>query len=298
VISAVELADLQFVAASADAGNFAAAAKTLGLYPSTVSRRVSRFEDELGLTLFERGQFGVRLTAGGRAVMVHIRRALGDIDAVRRSGQCNARGEVGQIRLGVRMPPVDPVIRDLLSEWHQVHPTVDLSLLEMNEREMSVALEERWLDAALVPRHILWPRAVSVPIYRERLYAAIPVSHVLTSAEAVKWSDLRSEAILLDDCSSSALFLTLLGDGGSRCTHAASKQSVLVLVSAGFGVMLTAESHTHVPCPGVVFKRIEEANAWMDIDLAWVPRSEEAALGRFVAFMRDAARSRLFVGHG
>jgi DNA-binding transcriptional LysR family regulator len=101
----VELADLQFVAASADAGNFVAAAKSLGLYPSTVSRRVSRFEDELGLTLFERGQFGVRLTTGGRAVMVHIRRALGDIEAVKRSGESNARGDVGEIRLGPLIQP-------------------------------------------------------------------------------------------------------------------------------------------------------------------------------------------------
>jgi DNA-binding transcriptional LysR family regulator len=71
----MNLADLQYLTASADAGNFARAAKAHGLHPSTISRRIGRLEDELGLTLFERGSFGIRLTGGGRSVMVHVRRA-------------------------------------------------------------------------------------------------------------------------------------------------------------------------------------------------------------------------------
>lgn len=292
----MDLADLQYVAATADAGNFAQAAKRLGLYPSTVSRGVSRFEDELGLTLFERGRFGVRLTAGGIAVMVHVRRTLGDIDAIRRAAQCNASGEIGEIRLGVKLPPVGQAVRGLLRDWRVAYPLVGLALHEMNEREMCAALEERWLDAALVPRHALWPRAVTVPIYRERVVAAVPADHVLAASEVLSWSNLRGEAVLVqggdDDHSSSEFFLSLMGSGSNLRSHAASKQSVLVLVSAGFGVTLTTESQSQTPCPGVAFRPIAETNAWMDVDLAWVPRSEEAVVGRFVAFLRDEARAR------
>jgi len=32
--------------------------------------------------------------------------------------------------------------------------------------------------------------------------------------------------------------------------------------------------------------------AWLQVELAWLPTSEDAAVGRFVAFMRDEARSR------
>jgi DNA-binding transcriptional LysR family regulator len=83
----MNLADLQYLTASADAGNFARAAKAHGLHPSTISRRIGRLEDELGLTLFERGSFGIRLTGGGRSVMVHVRRALADLDAVHTVGR-------------------------------------------------------------------------------------------------------------------------------------------------------------------------------------------------------------------
>jgi DNA-binding MarR family transcriptional regulator len=50
----MEIRDLMYLEASAAAGNFTRAAKSLGLDSSTISRRVGRFEDELGLALFER----------------------------------------------------------------------------------------------------------------------------------------------------------------------------------------------------------------------------------------------------
>jgi DNA-binding transcriptional LysR family regulator len=64
----VEIRDLEYLVASASAGNFGRAAESLGLNTSTISRRIGRLEDELGLALFERGHYGVRLTAGSRAV--------------------------------------------------------------------------------------------------------------------------------------------------------------------------------------------------------------------------------------
>jgi hypothetical protein len=41
----------------------------------------------------------------------------------------------------------------------------------------------------------------------------------------------------------------------------------------------------------VVFKSIEAANASIQIVLAWLPELEDAAVGRFVAFLRDEAGS-------
>ena len=74
----MDIRDLMYLEASAAAGNFTRAAKSLRIDTSTISRRVGRFEDELGLALFERGHDGVRLTSGGKAVLPHIRRALAD----------------------------------------------------------------------------------------------------------------------------------------------------------------------------------------------------------------------------
>jgi hypothetical protein len=64
-MAAIELRDLRYLTASAVAGNFARAAESLGLNASTISRRIAHLEDELGVTLFERGLAAVLISLFG-----------------------------------------------------------------------------------------------------------------------------------------------------------------------------------------------------------------------------------------
>lgn len=65
------------------------------------------------------------------------------------------------------------------------------------------------------------------------------------------------------------------------------------LIGAGFGVTFAVESQSQVNFPGVVFKPIAEMNAYVDVRLAWLPDAEDALVGRFISFMRDAARNTI-----
>lgn len=292
----MDLSQLRYVAAAAEVGNFARAAAALRLNTSTISRRIGRLEEELGLTLFERGRAGVRLTPGGRAVIVHVRRALAELEMVRCAGLENGTGQVGEIRLGVRVPPIGEPVQSLLSTWPELHPKVSLTIAELPDRDIVTALEERRLDVALLPSFMLWPHAEALPLYRERLVAAIPSSHPLARRDEVVWPDLADEIILVQGWEESQaareLYASFLGSGMRFHAHAVSKQSILALVGAGFGVTLAVSSQSEATFPGVVYKTIGEPNAWLRIDLAWMPETDEPAIGRFVAFMRDEARSR------
>jgi len=278
----MEVRDLLYIEASAAAANFTRAAKSLGINTSTISRRVSRIEDELGLALFERGSAGVRLTNGGRALLPHVRRALAELDAIKLAGIQNGNGLAGEVRLAVRMPPVGEPLHSLLADWRHRHPDVGLTVFEMNELETQAAIRERRIDVALMTRHTLWPDAVTAPLYRERLLVALPRGHPLAVRRTIKWANLRRETFLVqgwDNSQSAREFYASFMAGGVRFLgHPASKQTVLALVAAGF--------------PGVVYRPIGENNAWVDVELLWFPDAEDPAVGRFVAFMRDEARSR------
>lgn len=294
--SSIDFVSLRYLSVSADAGNFGRAAKVLGVQTSTVSRSVARAEDELGVTLFERGHFGIRLTAAGRAVMVHVRRALAGLEAVKTSGYCNGSGNAGQIRLGVRMPPVGTPLQSLLDNWRRRYPDVDLVFYEMNERDILAAIGERRLDIAFMTKHAPWPHAVTEPIYRERILLALRKDHPLAAAKKIKWGRLRGETFLVQGWDESQvareLYASFLGREVRFRTHAASNQTIMALVGAGFGVTLVTESQAEVRFPGIVFKPIAEKNACLEVELVWVPENEEAVVGRFVAFMRDEAHSR------
>ena len=295
----MEIRDLKYLAAAASTGNFGRAAKTLGVETSTISRHIARLEDDLGLALFERANTGVRLTPGGKAVMVHVNRTLAEFDAVGRSARQNGTGHAGEIRLGVRMPPVGEPLGSLLAGWRVRHPNVVLTIVEMNEPSMAMALEHRRLDVGIVTSFTPCAHSEALPLYRERLTAALPVDHALAERDAVEWDDLRDETILIQEWDDSQatreLYASLLGQSARFHPHPASKQSVFALVAAGFGVTLATASQAEVTVPGVVFRPIAETNACLQIELVWRPELEDAAVGRFVAYMRDETRSRRLV---
>jgi len=295
----MDIRDLMYLEASAAAGNFTRAAKSLRINTSTISRRVGRFEDELGVALFERGRGGIRLTSGGKAVLLHVRRALAELDAIRHAGEQNGTGAVGEVRLAVRMPPIGEPLCSLLLGWREKHPGVVLTVTEMNEWEIQIAIQERRVDVALMTNHTLWPSAVTAPLYCERLVAAMPRGHPLSGQEVVDWEKLRKETFLVQgwDSSQSAreFYASFMGSGVRFHSHAASKQCVFALVGAGLGITLATRSQSEVVFPGVIYRPIREENAWVRVELVWCPDSEDPAVGRFVAFMRDEARlCRLF----
>lgn len=297
--STVDLEALRYLLAAAETGALSRAAKILGIDTGSLSKRIQRLEDELGLAVFERGHEGVRPTAGGEVILVHARRVIAEFETLMASAEQNAQGSVGRIRIGTRLPSVGQPLQSMLASWRKQFPEVRLLVSELNERDILAGLEERRLDVALMTQHTLWPRAAWEPMYQERLLVALPRDHVLARHRTVSWDQLREETLLVQgwDESQSAreLFASFLGSGAHYIAHAASKQSVLGLVAAGFGITLVTEAQAHVKVPGVIYRSIYEKNAVIHVVLAWVPESESAVVGRFVSFMRQLTRTKGFV---
>lgn len=293
----MELVDLRYLSIAVETGSFSRAAESLGIKPSTISRRIVRLEDDLGVTIFERGSFGIRLTTAGRDLLVSVRKALDAFDSVAHAGKSSGAVKTGRLRLGVRMPPVGEPMQPLLAAWRNRHPGVALTLHELNDNDIFAALADRSLDAAFVTAHALKRAADTIPIYREPLVAALPRDHKLASYDdCLIWDLLREQTLLTQGWDDShlarAFYASFLGDAARFSSHPASKQSVMALVGAGFGLTLASQSQAEVVFPGVVYKPICEGDAWLQVDLAWLPKREDATVGRFISFMRDEARSR------
>ncbi len=91
--------DLKFLLAVADAGGLAPAARSLGVDPSTVSRRIVALEKALDAELAVRMPEGMSLTEAGRAVAEIARRFDAELLALAAS-MGGARGEpVGAVRV-------------------------------------------------------------------------------------------------------------------------------------------------------------------------------------------------------
>jgi DNA-binding transcriptional LysR family regulator len=165
--------------------------------------------------------------------MTHVRRALAGFDAVTAAGLNNGTGAIGEVRLGVRMPPLGEPLRSLLIEWRKSNPGI-VTLFDMNDGALCAALEERLLDTVITTRHVLPAHAAWASFYREQLVAALPDYHPLASHDSVNWDVMRHETLLVQgwDASQSEreFYASRLGSGTEFKVQAVSKEAILTLV--------------------------------------------------------------------
>lgn len=292
----MQLVALKYFVAVVEHGSFTAAAEWLGVSASTLTRSVSTLEDNLGLTLFERSPRGVALAPAAPSVLAETRRMLTSLKAVTEAADGAARGMAGDLRLGVRSPPLGEPLRGMLARWRQDHPDVRLIVHELPDLELFTELVARRLDVALIPSFAPWPQIVMEPLYRERMVAAVPQDHALASREVLKWSDFHGETIYVQDWAQShamrEFYASMMGVGMPLHPISASKQTVFSLVATGFGITLAQQSQAEASFPGVAFRNVDETNARVEFCLAWSPRSECAVIGRFLASMRASAADK------
>jgi len=91
------------------------------------------------------------------------------------------------------MPPIGEAMLTVSSSaWHEKNANVLLTIFEMKERDLAIALTERRLDVALAPSHMLPLRVARLTTYREHLFVALPASHALAQQEGgLTWAGLK-----------------------------------------------------------------------------------------------------------
>nr|WP_245181778.1 LysR family transcriptional regulator [Sinorhizobium mexicanum] len=91
--------DLRIIRAVGKNGALAAAAEMLGVNSSTIGRRLSKVEESLGVTLFDRRRTGYVTTAQGEELMALAERVELDVVSVARRVSGHVQGEVGDLRI-------------------------------------------------------------------------------------------------------------------------------------------------------------------------------------------------------
>jgi len=106
-----------------ETGGFTRAAEALGLPPSSVSRAVSKLEDDLGVVLLERTTRKVALTDAGRAFFERAREALAGLEEANDLALDAAREAHGVVRIAVP-PEFGSKLGSVLGAFAEQHPKV------------------------------------------------------------------------------------------------------------------------------------------------------------------------------
>lgn len=290
----MELRQLRYFVAVAEARSFRGGARARGLSLPTLSRGVRALEDELGVSLLERHREGARLTLAGEEFLRGSHRVLSELDrALVHAGRAG-RAEVGRLSVGFFTSLVSGHLHGILAAYRRAWPDVSMHFVEGPYLDHFAALHDRELDIAIYAGDVVAPVLDSLALWSEPLLAALPEKHPLAARESVDWQSLAEETVLVRSWESGPVIYNFLvgrlapkGYLPRITQHAAARENLLGLVAAGFGITVVAAPATGASYPGVEFRPIAEPDAFLPIRAAWLPRNDNPVLRRFVSFLRQ-----------
>ena len=142
----VDWNDLRFILAVGRTGSFAQAARQLSVNETTVSRRISRIEEQLSASLLDRSRHGFSLTEEGKLLFATAESMESQIKSVQDT-LANADQRIeGTVRLTSVPFLINRVLVPALPELLAAHPQLKIELiaeprdLSLTHRECDIAL--------------------------------------------------------------------------------------------------------------------------------------------------------------
>jgi DNA-binding transcriptional LysR family regulator len=161
MLGRMEWDDLRYVLAINRAGGLNAAARTLGVNPSSVFRRLGALEKRQEVRLFERLRSGYRLTPAGEAFAEAAERMEEEVLKVQRHVKGADTRLEGHIRVSLPEEAAQYLVPRWLAEFRQTYPGLSL---EISTGSQFVNLSKREIDVVIrgtsaPPEHLVGRRA-------------------------------------------------------------------------------------------------------------------------------------------
>ncbi|MDX8481835.1 LysR substrate-binding domain-containing protein [Mesorhizobium sp. VK24D] len=285
----LDLRQIRYFVAVAEAGNVGRAAEQLHISQSPLSRQIMQLEERLGVTLFERAKQRVHLNAEGRAFLAEARALLANAARLEELGRNLASGATGNLAIGYVEGAVHAgLIADMLREFRRERPDFHLQLRSRRTAAQFEDLRSRALDLGFVysPAPKGDPDLDSMLVRREPLVLAIPEGDPLVDIADIRPSHLDARVwitvVRQPDDTNRAQFLAACVEAGfvpDIAYETADPLTSLGLVSAGLGLATVQQSLRDAAPGGIVFRDMPWFKRSVEIHLAWRRNDQRAVIG-------------------
>ncbi|MER9420817.1 LysR family transcriptional regulator, partial [Mesorhizobium sp. M0306] len=237
----ITLRHLRAFVAIADLGGYTAAARSLNIAQSALSRTIMEIEEELDTRLFERTTRRVVLTASGEQLLMNARRVLEEFDSALSRFQLYQNGLDGIVSLAALSSVASIMLPTVISEFRKTRPNVKMSVKDGFANEVVRHVSDGHVDFGITSFPKANEQLVCEPIAADVLVCICSKSHRFAGMEMVSWNDLAGEDFVAFDPVSSigisvdrALQIAEIQTG--TITEARDIGTVAGLVSADIGV--------------------------------------------------------------
>ena len=296
------LTELKYIVAVARERHFGRAAEACFVSQPTLSVAIRKLEDELGVTIFERGGAEVGITPIGQRVVAQAQKVLEEGANLKEIAKQGHDPLSGALRVGVIYTISPYLLPQLIPRLIKRTPQMPLLLQEYFTVRLLELLRQGEIDCAIMALPLPDAGLILQPLYDEPFMVAVPKSHPWAKRTSVASEELKSETMLLlgsghcfrdqvlEVCPELARF-SAASDGIQRTFEGSSLETIRHMVASGIGI--TVVPMTSVPTQPderelLAYIPFEEPVPDRRVVLAWrksFPRTQ--AIEALIAAVRD-----------
>ena len=166
-ISSMNIQQLEYVLALAETRHFETAAARRFVTQSTLSTMIAKFEEELGIAIFDRKKKPLEITNEGAVLLEHIRIVSKEIHQLKELSSA-LKGEIkGELKIAV-IPTIAPFLLPLFLQDFAAHfPELTILVSEQTTGEIIRNLKSRELDIGIVSTPLQENDLIETKLYDE-----------------------------------------------------------------------------------------------------------------------------------
>ena len=247
------LTELKYIVAVARQKHFGHAAEACFVAQPTLSVAIKKLEEELGVTIFERGGTEVSVTPLGAQIVAQAERVLEQTAAIKEIANQNKDPLAGPLRLGIIYTIGPYLLPSLIKTMIETVPQMPLILQENFTTRLIELLRQGELDAAIMALPFPEQGLIVQALYDEEFVVALPKHHKWAERQEINANELKTETMLLlgnghcfrdqvlEVCPEMSRFSTT-GDGIARTFEGSSLETIRHMVASGIGVTVLPQA--------------------------------------------------------
>lgn len=247
------LTGLTAFARTASLGSYSAAARSLSVSPSAVSKSVRRLEDQLGVALFTRTTRSLALTTEGKELYRRALRLIEAAEDIEQTARSLRSDPAGRLRIAAPLPLGSHVIAAALPRFRAQYPDV---VIDLRLSDRIVDLVEEGVDVAVRIGELADSRLLSRKLAVQTLCCFAAPGYLAARGFPRQPSDLEAHDKVALRYQSSGMLMPWPFQNGDRTTEILPEAVITVdnsdaliqalLADAGIGMSSTFLAAPHV----------------------------------------------------
>ena len=193
----MDLRQLRFFVEIIRQGSFTRAAEKLHIAQPAVSISIRKLEEELELTLLNRQEKRVTLTAEGENLLRHAERILDNLAAAE-TEMAELRGlSHGEVRIGIPPMMSSYYFPLIIRQFRDAYPNLKLSVNGEGAASIQRMISRGEIDMGVITGQKLMDGLESQHFLREEIVACVPLDHPLAGRRTISLSEFLHEPLIL-----------------------------------------------------------------------------------------------------